>query len=230
MIGTKITKSTKECLFVPDMHVQQIVQQNREHRLITSRAIAINDALLLSDVSFGTQTDETETNIAVQYIQERTDFEQGWACYPKNKKHTTQMSLESLTMLHSIFTRCNASKCRRYSADRAQALLFEEVAHKDWYEQAFVTESRIKVFFAMSSANQQRLIDAATQQEEATTTVATIVATTVPVELSQDDGVTAIEQLEMAVEAVEREEELTRKEVGEDAEFEQTLNLFSQQS
>ena len=88
----KMTKSTKECLFVPDMHAQQIVQQNRVHRSITSRAIAINDALLLSDVSFGTQTDNTETNITVQYIQERNDFEQGWACYPKNKKHTTQMS------------------------------------------------------------------------------------------------------------------------------------------
>ena len=141
------------------------------------------------------------------------------------------MNLESLTMLHSIFTRGNASKCRRYSADRAQALLFEEVAHKDWYEQAFVTEIRIKAFFAMSSANQQRLIDAATQREEATTNVATTTVATIPDELAQDDGVTAIEQLEMAVEAVEREEELTRKEVGEDAEFEeQTLNLFSQQS
>ena len=117
------------------------------------------------------------------------------------------MNLQSMTLLHTLFTRGNKFKNRRYTADRAQSLLFEEVASRDWFEQTLVTESRIKAFFGMSVANQLKLIRNATPQSDASTPPA---AETVG---SQDNDTTEVvtNDLEAAVEAVKLEEEEDRQ-------------------
>ena len=47
------------------------------------------------------------------------------------------------------------------TVDPAQILEKQEVVARDWFEQALVTEVRIKVFFGMTPAKQQRMIAAA---------------------------------------------------------------------
>ena len=131
------------------------------------------------------------------------------------------MNFDTLTMLHSLFTRGNSCKSRRYTAERAQRLLYEEVAHRDWYEQALVTESRIKAFFSMSSTNQQRLIESAATREAVDTTASTILEAQRE-EIAQE-AVAATEQLEEAVEAVEIEEEMSKDVEDTETELEQTL-------
>ena len=140
------------------------------------------------------------------------------------------MNFDTLTMLHSLFTRGNACKSRRYTAERAQRLLYEEVAHRDWYEQALVTESRIKAFFSMSSTNQQRLIESAATREAIMDTTASTILEGRREEVAQEEAVAATEQLEEAVEAVEIEEEMSKDVEDTETELEQTLFLSPQPS
>jgi hypothetical protein len=78
---TMKTKSDKPSLFVPDMQQpQQDISQNRVNQSSTCRAKAINEALILADVDFGSQQDQQNTNQAQQsitYIPDRSDIQRG---------------------------------------------------------------------------------------------------------------------------------------------------------
>ena len=222
---SNVIKSDKQSLFVPDIQqTQQHINQHRDHQSTTSRVQAINDALILADVEFGAQQNNTNREQSKTYIAKRNDIESGWACYPKNKKRSHKMNLQSLTLLHTLFTRGNQQKNRRYTADRAQLLLYEEVASKDWFEQSLVTESRIKAFFGMSATNQLKLIrEASAIAGEVSPSEAVITATTATL-------LTTV--LEDAVEAVELEEEVERQnefEIHSNVE-DSTLNLSSEKT
>ena len=52
---SKVIKSEKQSLFVPDIQTQEHISQNRDHQLTTCRVQAINDALILAGIEFGGQ-------------------------------------------------------------------------------------------------------------------------------------------------------------------------------
>ena len=104
-------------------------------------------------MNFGKQQQNTNQVQSTTLIEGRNSIQPGWTCYPKNKTKEAKMNLESLAILHRIFARDNALKNRRLTADRAQMILYEEMASRDWCELALATESRIKAFFEISSAN-----------------------------------------------------------------------------
>ena len=64
-----------------------------------------------------------------------------------------------------IFLQGNQSKDKRSSADHSRVTIFEDVAAKNWYEQALVSETRIKAFFGATLTAQRKLIDDATRLE-----------------------------------------------------------------
>jgi hypothetical protein len=225
-------KSNKESLFVADNLAQQqpTNNQNSFNQSSTNRAKAINDALVLADVDFGTQEDHNANQQqSTVFIQECIhDCQPGWACYPKNRRNTTHMNLQSMILLHTLFKRGNEFKNRRYTADRAQSLLFDEVAQKDWYEQTILTESRIKAFFGMTVSNQQKLIRNATPVTNDFTTIDAL-----PQANAMRDNCVAEEithQLEVAVEAVELQEEEERSNgFNIDTIVEESINLSTPQ-
>ena len=107
-------------------------------------------------------------------------------------------------------------------------ILYEEVASRDWYKQALVIESRIKVFFGISSANQLKLISEAKATKIVTAAAnATLIQQQIVVSEVEDN--VATQELEDAVALVKIEEEDEYNEVDLEAPAEQVLN-FSQPS
>ena len=105
------------------------------------------------------------TELPIEYVDSEaepvghTHVSPGWACYPKQKANKP-LSLSTNEKLHSLFVRGNVDKSKRISADRARILIVDELIGNDWYEQAILTEARIKAFFGMTKAKQLKLISA----------------------------------------------------------------------
>ena len=91
-------------------------------------------------------------------------FTSGWACYPKNVK-SMYMSLVTMQRLNALFIRGNTNKARRVAADRARLIVPEDTALDDWYEQALVTDTRVKAFFSAKVSGQVKLINEARERE-----------------------------------------------------------------
>ena len=166
----KLEKSPKEALFIPDQMIQENEQPSAETQnlKISQRSIAINSALQICNVDFGKQHHNT-----IEYVHDNNkqyptnNIFPGWAIYPKQKRNKgTQMSYDTMVLLHSLFQRGNDDKSRRVTADRAMILVREEVACKDWLEQAMVTEAKIKAFFGLKSNAQKKLINKASRDKK----------------------------------------------------------------
>ena len=79
---------------------------------------------------------------------------------PKKRGWKTYGTLY-VVQIKCSFVRGNNDKARRVTADRARKFLIDETSHDDWYEQALVTETRIKAFFGATIATQHKLINSA---------------------------------------------------------------------
>ena len=75
------------------------------------------------------------------------------------------MSLATTKLFLHLLERGNANKARRKTVDRTQVLVMEEVASQDWFEQAIVTETRIKAFFSMAVHLELRFIQTLTEEQ-----------------------------------------------------------------
>ena len=152
---SNIKRSNIEPLFVPD--VRNATTQRRNKTGTSTNAVT--EALALTNVAHG----EEVPAIEIAYVEgDQNDVPHnhavpGWACYPK-KQPTKPLALTTLEKLHTLFVRGNDDKYRRVSADRVRAVIVEESASKEWYEQSILTEARIKAFFGMKKDKQLALI------------------------------------------------------------------------
>ena len=71
----------------------------------------------------------------------------------------------TLVLLQETFLRGNRNKDKRSGADRARITIFDDVAAKDWHEQALAFETRINAFFGATLTAQRKLINDATRVE-----------------------------------------------------------------
>lgn len=70
----------------------------------------------------------------------------------------TSMSIPVIELLHKLIIDVNVDKPRRISVDQKNWMVKEQLSAKDWYEQAIVMETGIKVLLGMSLTKQQHLI------------------------------------------------------------------------
>jgi hypothetical protein len=141
--------SPKQPGFVPNEPKERIgdaVKETNELPL-SSKNQKIVEALALADVDYG-KKDSISCEIVMDTNVEEDELclVPGWAKYPKQERQP-RFSLEVLDALKQIFDQGNVEKARRTSADRAHVLIIEGVACADWYQQAILTESRMKAFF-----------------------------------------------------------------------------------
>ena len=159
----KSQTSIRSPLFILDNKiVVDVDRQDRAEDQDSSYVKVMKAALRIADVDFDDTGDTNEA--ALEYVADdetnKAYFSPGWACYPKRATRM-HMSLETMQLLNSLFVKGNNDKAIRVSADRAQIAIVEGPAHSDWYEQALVTEARIKAFFSANIAGQKKLIDEA---------------------------------------------------------------------
>ena len=162
--------SPKKPLFKADEKAVRAVDTIDESTsLDTDYVKKIKAGLSIADVDFG---DEMNDEVGCGcYVAEddsnQTCFASGWACYPKNVK-SMYMKLATMQRLNALFVRGNTDKARRVTADRARLIILEDTALNDWYEQALVTDTRVKAFFSAKASGQLNLINEARKRQPAT--------------------------------------------------------------
>ena len=117
----------------------------------------------LADIDFGSEQSLCNT---FEYSETITcTISPGWAYYQKRIVNPP-IYLATTKLLHHLFERGNDNKTLRTTGDRAWVLVKEEVASQYWFEQAIVTETRIKAFFSMTVHLNRHFIDTLTEEQE----------------------------------------------------------------
>ena len=165
--------SPKKPLFKADEKAVRAVDTIDESTsLDTDYVKKIKAGLSIADVDFGDEMND-EVGCGCHVAEDdsnQTCFASGWACYPKNVK-SMYMKLATMQRLNALFVRGNTDKARRVTADRARLIILEDTALNDWYEQALVTDTRVKAFFSAKASGQLNLINEARKRQLATDNV-----------------------------------------------------------
>jgi hypothetical protein len=82
----------------------------------------------------------------------------GWSCY-KNSKKLPPMRLDTLKILRKLFDLGSEVKSKRILADRAHAIVMEEIAAEDWHEHLLGTGGCVKAVFGYSKDNLIKFAD-----------------------------------------------------------------------